>query len=317
VTLLPCWTVVKWHVRAGVIAVAGMLAGACGLPTSGENDLVEGGSEASSDPVLDAAEAPESTVSGFDGGPIADAVTGMDVMKATADAATMDVTTKDAPEDVAAKDAGVKDVGPVDVSPPPVAEVVQSTGNDNQNTSSLATGVAPIGAGHLVVVLVAYDDTDQSVTSITDGTSNQYVTANLRSSASGCQASEMWYARNTASGATSVTVNTSGSVHLSIWILEVSGLASSGMLDAYNVTNDAPQSTTVNVPAVTPTGVPAFVVAAVGSCGTIGNVNSPFTGLAVEHGNGGAYDIATTIGAYGPVFANQNDSWNASIADFR
>jgi hypothetical protein len=127
----------------------------------------------------------------------------------------------------------------------------------------------------------------------------------------------MWYARNTASGATSVTVNTSGSVHLSIWVLEVSGLVSSGLLDAYNVTNDAPATTTVNVQPITPASVPAFVVAAVGSCGTIGNVNSPFTGLAVEHGNGGAYDIATTIAAYGPVFGNQNDSWNASIADFR
>jgi hypothetical protein len=230
------------------------------------------------------------------------------------DGAVQDST---AAEGAAPGDAGAKDAGHADSAPPPVTKLVQSGAVDQQNTKTLSLPVQPIGAGHLVVVLAIYDDTNQSVTSVSDGTSSRYVSANVLSTDGECQQSEIWYASGTAAGGTSVTVNTTDTVHLSIWVMEVSGLLQGGRLDAHPVVvNSAPQAAVINVPPIAPASVPAFVVAAVGSCQTLGLVGPPFSNLAVEHGNGGAYVIAPTGGSYGPSFANQLATWNASMVDF-
>jgi hypothetical protein len=310
---------VEWSGHTGLVAIAGLLIAGCGLSLAGTGDLAEGGAaESSTEPELDGASASRDGPSPADHtGSAPDAPTAAEAEAVSKDASTKDVAVKDASEEQAsAMDGAPKDVSAVDVfeAAPPPPTVVQSQANDNDSTNDSTIGVTPIGAGHLVVVLASYDDNGQQVTSVTDG-KNTYVSANQRSYASG-QACEIWYARDTTGGPNSVSVSMSNNVHLSVWVLEVAGLADSGQLDQGNAIDNGPSASTVTVPPITPTSVPAFIVAAAGSDGNVNGVNGPFTFLSVEHGNSGAYYIATTAGSYGPVFQTSDDGWNVSIADF-
>jgi hypothetical protein len=173
----------------------------------------------------------------------------------------------------------------------------------------------------LVIVLITCADVTATITTITDNTSggsNPYVSANLRSAVGTCQANEIWYARDAKAGATSVTVTASKSTRLDLWVLEVSGASTTLGVDVGAVAM-GPQATTITAPPVTPSGVPAFIAAAVASCGNIGGIvgGNPFTALMPEHGNGAAYYVAKAPGTYGPVYMNSNDAWNASVAAFR
>jgi hypothetical protein len=304
--------------HTGLVAIAGLLIAGCGLSLAGTGDLADGGAaQDSTDPDLDGASASGDGPSQADHtGSAPDAPTA-EAEAVSKDASTKDVAVKDASEEQApAMDGAPKDASAVDVfeAAPPPPTVVQSQANDNDSTNDSTIGVMQIGAGHLVVGLASYDDTGQQVTSVTDG-KNTYVSTNQRSYASG-QACEIWYARNTTGGPNSVSVSMSNNVHLSVWVLEVAGLADSGQLDHGNAIDNGPSASTVTVPPITPTSVPAFIVAAAGSDGNVTGVNDPFTFLAVEHGNSGAYYIATTAGPYGPVFQTSGAGWNVSIADF-
>jgi hypothetical protein len=109
-----------------------------------------------------------------------------------------------------------------------------------------------------------------------------------------------------------------GSTDPQAWVLELSGLRVTGGVDL-GTTASGPATQQVTTPTVTPTGAPAFIVAAVGSDGTLGSVvaGNRFTGLPSQQGSGGACCIAAVRGTYGPVLQNSSDGWNASIAAFR
>ena len=126
-----------------------------------------------------------------------------------------------------------------------------------------------------------------------------------------------WYARNATGGAQNVTVSLSNGGSVALWVIEASGLASTGGVDDGQTGSGSP-TRTITAPTVGVTVAPNLVVAAVGSCGTIGGIHSgnPFTALTSQNGNNVAYDVATSTGSYGPVFDNSNDSWNASVASF-
>jgi hypothetical protein len=155
---------------------------------------------------------------------------------------------------------------------------------------------------------------------VVDSASNVYVSANLRSTAQD-QDSEIWFARDAHPGATSVTVTVSGgsAATAQVWVLEASGLAATGGIDDGQATSNGDASTTIVAPTVTPSGVPALIVAAVGSNGNVGGIaqGNPFVALPIEDDNGAAYYIATDGGTFGPVFGNTDQAWNASVAAFR
>jgi hypothetical protein len=235
---------------------------------------------------------------------------------AAADAADLvDAATLDADSDATSASDGVDgvDAGPIGV--------VQTANAAKSGTTTLSTTIAATQSGSLLVVLSTYYGVTPTITGIADdapGGSNTYVSASLRSVTGTCQASEIWYARNARAGAKSVTVTTSGSVTLQVWVVELSNTRTTGGVDVGNVGSGA-ASTTITAPTVTPSGVPAVVVSALGSCGTMGSLagGSPFTALPIQNGNGAAYYIATAPGAFGPVYNNSNNAWNASVAAFR
>jgi len=206
----------------------------------------------------------------------------------------------------------------------PVITVVQTQSNGGDGGTTLSVDVSPIQGGDFIAVLVTYafgDATSENVVGVSDdgpAGSNTYVSANLQSVVAPCQGSEIWYARNTMPGAMSVNVTVSAASAIQLWVLEASGLSATGGVDQ-GTTGSGGATTSIQTPAVTPTGVPALIVSAAGSCGSISGVDksSPFTGLPAQDGNDAAYYVATTAGAYGPIYGNTNDAWNASVAAFR
>jgi hypothetical protein len=290
-----------------VIALTAGLAGACGLATLGEEG--DSGTPTSSDGAapadvahpLDGAR-PTDGAHPLDGPGGGDSGTTPDASKG------VDVTTPDAPGADHADDG------------PSVFTVVQSA-SANVDGSTLSTTLAPVHDGSFLAILATYYPPVPTITDITDNSpsgSNTYESAGLRSVAPSCQASEIWYARDTKPGATSVTVSLGTGANLAVWALEVSGMAASGGLDIGQATNGGP-TTTITAPAITPSGSPALIVSAVGSCGTIGSLagGSSFIALPILAYNDSAYFIATAHGAYGPVFENTDSGWNASVAAFR
>lgn len=205
-----------------------------------------------------------------------------------------------------------------------VITVVQTQSSAADGGTSLSISVAPIQAGDFVAVLVTYgfgDAMSDAVVGVSDdgpAGSNTYVSANLQSAIAPCQGSEIWYARNTKPGATSVDVNVGAAAQIQLWVVEASGLKATGGVDQ-GTTGSGAATTSIQTPAVTPTGVPALIVSAAGSCGAISGVDkgSPFTGLPTQDGNDAAYYVATTAGSYGPIYGSSNDAWNASVAAFR
>lgn len=202
--------------------------------------------------------------------------------------------------------------------------VVQTQSSVDDGGTSLSIDVAPIQAGDFVAVLVTYafgDATSENVVGVSDdgpAGGNTYVSANLQSVVPPCQGSEIWYARNTTAGATTITVTVSGTAPIQLWVIEASGLRATGGVDQ-GATGSGGATTSIQAPVVTPTGVPALIVSAAGSCGAISGVDnsSPFTGLTAQDGNDAAYYVATTPGSYGPIYGNTDDDWNASVAAFR
>jgi hypothetical protein len=202
--------------------------------------------------------------------------------------------------------------------------VVQTQSSAGDGGTALSITVSPIQAGDFVAVLVTYafgDALSETVVGVSDdgpAGSNTYVSANLQSVIAPCQGSEIWYARNTRAGATTVTVTVSAFSPIQLWVVEASGLNATGGVDQ-GTTGSGPATTSIQTPAVTPTGVPALIVSSAGSCGGISGVDksSPFTGLPALDGNDAAYYVATIAGSYGPIYGNTNDAWNASVAAFR
>src|SRR4029078_12715900 len=95
---------------------------------------------------------------------------------------------------------------------------------------------------------------------------------------------EIWFSRNIRAGATHVSVNVSN--WYDTWVVEVSGLATSGAADNGGVPSSQSGNTVLTSPQVAPSAVPALVVSVAQSCSSGNGVapgvhsGNPFTALA-------------------------------------
>ncbi len=227
---------------------------------------------------------------------------------------------------VTSNDAGSNDGAPPgDASPIADAGDVTLTfvqhAEGSGNGSPIVTNVAPTKEGNLIAVLVQLDTASASVTGVTDDTpggSSVYLSTGQRNTSGYCnQSGEIWYAR-ARGAATKVTVALKSAGAINVWVTELAGLPAGGGFDVGAV--DASGSAgIVNAPAPTPSGLPAFIVSVIGSCGEVGEIRppNPFTALPKQNGNRAAYFIAIDGGPFGPVLDNSSGGWNASTAAFR
>jgi hypothetical protein len=283
--------------RLVVLVALGCAAAACGLATVGTgpdvSDVGDGG----------------------DGGGTSDA-TALEG-SVIADAASPEGGGSDGASDGdASLDAGI-DAGPIGPTLLQTAQVNQG------GVTSLPTPVTATHAGSFIAVIVSQDtNANTRVVSVSDnatGGGSTYVSTGIHGVPPICnQAVEIWYARSAKAGATSITVTMQNSVYIDVWIAEVAGLSADGGAD--DVAADAGGAmTTFQGPIVTPSGVPALIVAAAGSCGQLTGLHpgSLYTQLPGQHGNGAALLLDREAGANGPIFDNANAGWSAATAAFR
>jgi hypothetical protein len=289
-----------------------LLGSACGLSQIGTSDAPADEASADGGAIEEGSAAADGVAAMRDAAAVGDAhgdaaPGANDGAVSAADAAGADASVLDAPDGT-------------DASIPEVISFVQAGHQSKSSTQSSSTTIAATKSGSFIAVMATYYGVTPTITGVTDnatGGSNTYVSANLRSVVGTCQASEIWYARSSKPGATSVTVTTSGSVTLLTWVVEFSGLRATGGVDVGLIGNNASGTTTVTAPAVTPSAAPAAVLSVVGSCGALGSIKSPFTAISNQSGDDAAYYIAPSVAAWGPIFNNSNDGWNGSTAAFR
>jgi len=182
-------------------------------------------------------------------------------------------------------------------SPPPW-QVVNKASNYGPITN---LAIPSTLAGNMIVVALIFNG-KTSVASISDNAGNTYVSAGARSTVSNF-AVEIWYAVNSASGATLVTPTFAGSpTHLELTEWEVSGV-STGVPDATSIASGAVVSSNTAGPAVNTMRAGDFVVSVLFA----GAVNftsissgNEFTDDFNSNGNGWAQITSTSATAGTP-----------------
>lgn len=183
-----------------------------------------------------------------------------------------------------------------------------------KDTGTAATGssrtitINASGAGHLIAVAVAMASPTVSVSSITDNAGNAYVSASARGTDSAGASTEIWYAKNSKAGATSVTVHFTGSIFNMFWVAEVSRIDLTSPVDTKgSISNgNANPSTSASL---TTTQSHDFVYAVIFQGGVVSGATTPFTEQSIVNGNAAAYLKTVKTGTY-------HASWNVTANNY-
>ena len=170
--------------------------------------------------------------------------------------------------------------------------------------------VPATGSGNLIVIgwEMVQPSSGVTISSISDNAGNTYAEAGAAKSSYASASTDLWYAKNSKSGATSLTITTSGSVSLAgavIW--EFSGVDQTAPLDVTAVLNNQGSSSTPVSPTVVTTAPGDVIVALVDVDNQINGIASgnAFTSDSSLMNNGFAHLITSPAGAY---FAQWNES---------
>ena len=145
-----------------------------------------------------------------------------------------------------------------------------------QNFPSACT-IPATGSGNLIVVgfMSGVSNTGNTISSIGDTGGNSYAEAGAaRASDTGVpDVIDLWYARNSRSGTSSVTVTPSAAVNGCVVIWEFSGVDQTAPLDRTSVLNNQAATTNVSGAPVTTTAPSELII-------SIANVQQALTGIA-------------------------------------
>jgi hypothetical protein len=181
------------------------------------------------------------------------------------------------------------------------------------------------GSGHLIVVgWSSAEGTAPTIATITDNASNAYVEAsNARAVDSSVNMVDIWYAPNSTSGATSVSItpNPSGNSGAAV-IWEFSGVATVSPLDQVAVLNSQPVTSTPSGASVTTTApVEAVVTVIAPQWWMTGLANgSNFTQDSYlnlsYYAIGWAHLITSSTGTYSAAWNTGADNYTSTTASF-
>ncbi len=183
------------------------------------------------------------------------------------------------------------------------------------------------GSGHLLVVGLNLEggSTSTTVTSITDNVGNTYVEAGAARSTyapkSNCCVVDIWYAKNSVAGATSITITPSGSMSNSAAVIwEFSGADSTAPLDQTAVLNSQPTTTAVAGAAVTITSATEVVISLAEVANSVTGIVSgnPFINDATTFEDGWAHLITSSTGTYSAEWTQSpSGTYASSTASFK
>jgi hypothetical protein len=175
--------------------------------------------------------------------------------------------------------------------------------------------ISATAAGHLIVVGIQIGggvSTGITISSVTDNVGNTYAEAGAARSIDTAAGSvvDIWYAKNSAAGATTLTITPSTTVtNAGVLIWEFSGADTSSPLDQTAVLNSQASSATPSGASVTTAQTGELVMSLLAVAGNVTGIASgnAFVSDSGLKGNGWAHLITTTAG----TFAAQ---WNQSPA---
>lgn len=180
------------------------------------------------------------------------------------------------------------------------------------------------GNGHLIAIGFTTDVSNTSITvkSMTDNVGNLYAEAGpaLAVDTSLLTVMDIWYAKNSVSGATSITITPSTSVNGTAVIWEFSGIDPTAPLDQTSVLNSQPATTLVSGAAVTVASAPEVIISTANVSNSLTGVvaGNAFTNDSTTFASGWAHLITTAPGTYMAQW-NQNSagSYDASTVSFK
>jgi len=171
------------------------------------------------------------------------------------------------------------------------------------------------GTGNLLVVgwqIGGAANTATTISSMTDNVGNSYVEAGAAKSidSSGGSVSDLWYAKNTVAGATTITLTPSASVtNAGVVVWEFSGVNQSAPLDGAAVLNSQAANATPTGATVTTTASADVVISLITVANNVTGIASgnAFTNDSLLKGNGWAHLISSSAGPYAAQW-NQSPS---------
>lgn len=191
------------------------------------------------------------------------------------------------------------------------AHVQASTTVAGSGTSAVIS-LSGTGAGNLVVVHVYMGSTTQTVSSITDDAGNTYVVGSRQNASGGTHSATQGYGVQTSGGATTITVNFSGSVSHEVGADEFSGGATSNVAVFDETLSAANSGTALAVATLTPTQAGNLVVATLvtGSArnftaGADYTLSLPATGVQVCS----QYRLSATTSETAPATISSSTVW--------
>ena len=179
--------------------------------------------------------------------------------------------------------------------------------------------ISSTGSGHLLVIGLNLEggSTATTLSSITDNVGNTYAEAGPARSidSNGPDVVDIWYAKNSVAGATTVTITTSASMSSCAAVVwEFSGADPNAPLDQTAVLNSQAATATPTGAPVTTTSANEVVISLADVYYSVTGIASgnPFTDDSSSFGNGWAHLITTSTGTYSAEWNQRNAGTYAS-----
>jgi hypothetical protein len=176
--------------------------------------------------------------------------------------------------------------------------------------------------GHLIVVAWASAwGTTPVVTGVTDNAQNKYAEAgNARSADSANDMVDIWFAKNSAAGATTLTITPNpGANQGAAVIWEFANVDTISPVDQTSVLNSQPATTSPSSAPVTTTLAGDLVIAVATPAAPISGIypGNPFTNDSLSYGVGWAHLITSTAGTYAAEWTTGSGTYASSTVAFK
>jgi hypothetical protein len=168
-------------------------------------------------------------------------------------------------------------------------------------------------------VVVGWDDTASSVTSVVDSRGNAYALAAGPISGSGGRQS-IYYAKSIAAGTNTVTVTFSNAaVFADIRVLEYSGLDTANPLDSTATAQAAGSGTNANSGAATTTTANELILGAGKTSGRFTAAGTGFTSRIITSPDGDIAEdrVVSATGSYSATAPVTSSNWVMQVVAFR
>ena len=202
----------------------------------------------------------------------------------------------------------------------PISFVQVAAATPRTSTASVpVTYTVAQTAGNLNIVVVGWNDTTSTVTSVTDSNLNQYVLAVGPTTGTGAQQS-IYYAKNIAGGTNTVTVAFSkAAVFADVRALEYSGLDTASPLDVPAAVGASGTGSTANSGSATTATANDLIF---GAGTTSGHFNGPGTGftsriITSPDGDIAEDKIVTSTGSYNATAPASYSYWVMQMVAFK